>query len=160
MTSNSTLSTQPSLLENTTNYDALLQQNLSPEELGQTCIRCNEYLPLDAFGERANTHGTMHIFNKCKKCYNEAGRSRRAASTKAFGNANYIEYRPPEGTICMACPNPMTYKGKHGMTFDHDPITSTFRGWICKSCNTGIGNLGDTIEGLERALGYLKQTTT
>ena len=31
------------------------------------------------------------------------------------------------------------------------------RGLLCSQCNTGIGSLGDNIEGLERALTYLKE---
>lgn len=38
---------------------------------------------------------------------------------------------------------------------DHDHVTEQVRGLVCKKCNTGIGLLGDTIEGVERALAYL-----
>jgi hypothetical protein len=40
---------------------------------------------------------------------------------------------------------------------DHCHNTKKFRGWLCNTCNLGIGALGDTIEGLERALAYLKR---
>ncbi len=40
---------------------------------------------------------------------------------------------------------------------DHDHDTGVFRGWLCGNCNRGIGYLGDTIEGLEKALAYLKR---
>lgn len=30
------------------------------------------------------------------------------------------------------------------------------RGLLCKKCNTGIGMLGDSVEGLEQAVQYLK----
>jgi len=39
---------------------------------------------------------------------------------------------------------------------DHDHSTHEFRGWICERCNTGLGKLGDNIEGLTKALNYLK----
>ena len=35
---------------------------------------------------------------------------------------------------------------------DHDHDTGEFRGWLCNNCNTGLGAMGDTIEGLERAI--------
>lgn len=41
------------------------------------------------------------------------------------------------------------------MCFDHDPETHTFRGWLCQNCNTGIGKLGDNLEGLLEAVRYL-----
>ena len=49
----------------------------------------------------------------------------------------------------------MTHKGKFAMQFDHDHTTDTFRGWLCKQCNVGIGQLGDDLEGVMRAVKYL-----
>lgn len=45
------------------------------------------------------------------------------------------------------------------LVVDHIHGTFHVRGLLCDSCNTGIGKLGDSIEGLERALDYLKRTT-
>jgi hypothetical protein len=46
-----------------------------------------------------------------------------------------------------------------GLVLDHDDTVVndnySFRGWICESCNRGIGSLGDTSVGLKRALEYL-----
>lgn len=39
---------------------------------------------------------------------------------------------------------------------DHVHGTDIFRGWLCGQCNTGIGMLGDNIEGLGRAIAYLE----
>jgi hypothetical protein len=39
---------------------------------------------------------------------------------------------------------------------DHEHETGRIRGLLCTKCNTGLGKLGDSIEGLERALAYLK----
>ena len=43
------------------------------------------------------------------------------------------------------------------MHLDHDHTTGAFRGWLCNRCNLGLGNLGDTVAGLERALAYLRR---
>jgi hypothetical protein len=43
------------------------------------------------------------------------------------------------------------------LCLDHNHETGKFRGWLCDNCNTGIGKLGDTVEGLERAIAYLKR---
>ena len=61
---------------------------------------------------------------------------------------------PPPGTSCECC-------GKVDKLFiDHfhslDLEKAYFRGYICRSCNSGIGMLGDSREGLERAVAYLK----
>lgn len=43
---------------------------------------------------------------------------------------------------------------------DHCHDTGKFRGALCQGCNVGIGNLGDTVSSVRRALGYLERTTT
>lgn len=45
------------------------------------------------------------------------------------------------------------------LSLDHDHITGDIRGLLCRGCNTGLGQLGDTIEDLKRALAYLERTT-
>lgn len=45
-------------------------------------------------------------------------------------------------------------KTHHGACFDHDHVTGKFRGWLCNDCNRGIGQLGDSREGILRALRY------
>ena len=35
--------------------------------------------------------------------------------------------------------------------------TEKYRGFLCHFCNTGIGKLGDDIEGVTRALRYLEK---
>jgi recombination endonuclease VII len=42
------------------------------------------------------------------------------------------------------------------LAIDHDHATGEIRGLLCSSCNSGIGKLGDNLEGLERAVAYLK----
>ena len=43
------------------------------------------------------------------------------------------------------------------LNVDHDHTTGAIRGLLCNSCNTGLGKLGDNIEGLQRAIEYLKK---
>jgi hypothetical protein len=42
------------------------------------------------------------------------------------------------------------------MVVDHDHRTGAVRGILCSACNNGIGALGDTGDGLRRALAYLE----
>jgi hypothetical protein len=39
---------------------------------------------------------------------------------------------------------------------DHDHATGALRGILCNLCNSGIGALGDSVEGLREALRYLE----
>ena len=51
--------------------------------------------------------------------------------------------------------------GKHhtdehySLAVDHDHNTDAVRGLLCGNCNRAIGMLGDSIEGVQRALDYL-----
>lgn len=64
------------------------------------------------------------------------------------------------GNACEICQKPLTIKTAK---IDHDhsccPPTkhcaNCIRGILCNSCNAGMGMLGDTPEGLERARNYL-----
>lgn len=58
---------------------------------------------------------------------------------------------PARCECCGRLPN-----GRGGLHLDHNHKTGHFRGWLCHSCNVGIGNLGDSIEGLQRAVYYLR----
>lgn len=42
------------------------------------------------------------------------------------------------------------------MNVDHCHETKKVRGILCTGCNTGLGHLGDSVEGLNRAVEYLK----
>ena len=42
------------------------------------------------------------------------------------------------------------------LQLDHLHGTAIFRGWLCRNCNTAMGNLGDTLEGMLQAAIYLE----
>ena len=42
---------------------------------------------------------------------------------------------------------------------DHCHRAGKFRGWLCGPCNHALGLLGDTLEGAEKAVAYLKRTS-
>jgi len=46
---------------------------------------------------------------------------------------------------------------EENLCYDHDHTTGAFRGVLCRTCNTAIGTLGDTIQGLNMAILYLKR---
>ena len=61
-----------------------------------------------------------------------------------------------QGSVCGNCH--ATEPGGSGTWHtDHCHETGVVRGILCADCNTGIGKLGDTIEGLLQAVEYLKR---
>ena len=85
--------------------------------------------------------GTQNPSNQCRPCYNKSRRVVRGLR-KNEGN-------PPKH--CEICSR------AGAMHCDHDHTTGEFRGWLCSSCNKGLGFLGDDAEGLRRALAYLER---
>lgn len=45
---------------------------------------------------------------------------------------------------------------KYRLSIDHDHITGQIRGILCAPCNRAIGTLGDSVEGLQKAINYLQ----
>lgn len=73
---------------------------------------------------------------------------------------------PPVSLVCDCCGLPPNLgsnanlsRRQYGLNLDHDPVNIKFRGWLCGPCNRAIGALGDTLEGLMKAVEYLKRTT-
>lgn len=57
-----------------------------------------------------------------------------------------------QGGLCAICEKPLWKE----MQTDHDHTTGRFRGLLCKLCNSSLGHFGDNIQGLMRAVEYLK----
>lgn len=56
---------------------------------------------------------------------------------------------------CECCGGPPNGKGV--LHSDHDHAAHKFRGWLCASCNLGIGLLQDTLTGVKNAVAYLEK---
>ena len=59
---------------------------------------------------------------------------------------------------CEICDKTAAQNGR-ALCFDHDHRTDNFRGWLCNSCNAGLGMFGDDIQRLEAAAHYLLENT-
>lgn len=59
-----------------------------------------------------------------------------------------------QGGGCALCGKSLDAMNRR-MNVDHCHETGEVRGILCTGCNTGLGHLGDNIEGLQKALAYL-----
>jgi hypothetical protein len=59
-----------------------------------------------------------------------------------------------QGGGCAICAKPISALRRR-MNIDHCHETNVVRGILCSGCNTGLGHLGDNLDGLHRALDYL-----
>jgi hypothetical protein len=94
-----------------------------------------------------------------------AGARRRSASTLGKRQrtleasrraAGLPEPGRPEPNNCECCGR-LSSRPRRALALDHCHVTGKFRGWLCTACNLALGKLGDSIEGLERALAYLRR---
>jgi hypothetical protein len=89
------------------------------------------------------------------------------AQTEAYRKNNPIKVRDarhkiqgipsptrPEPVTCECCMKP---KGGRTLNVDHCHVSGEFRGWLCFSCNVGLGKFGDSIVGLMNAVRYLQR---
>jgi hypothetical protein len=82
----------------------------------------------------------------------------KICSNKDNIEATYIRKKNlhlyPSDNVCKMC----KIKSPHPLNSDHCHIKETFRGWICRDCNLGLGLLGDNIKGVKMALRYLERS--
>ena len=111
------------------------------------CPECNESKPTSEYympeSGRTNIHGARR---KCKTCYNT-----NQSLVYQLKKENPYPHKDP---TCSCCG---TKSSSEVLNLDHCHASKVFRGWLCRSCNTGIGSLGDNIQGLRRALTYLRK---
>tara|TARA_R100001443_G_C3362132_1_gene179252 strand:+ start:3820 stop:4260 length:441 start_codon:yes stop_codon:yes gene_type:complete len=118
----------------------------------KTCSKCNERLPLTAFSVSS---GANFLRPECKKCNNELTKVRNQLREKhGMPNSDYT---------CPVCERGETeVAGKGGQkngawVLDHCHDTSTFRGWLCHSCNRALGGFSDSVDILKKAIIYLEK---
>lgn len=102
------------------------------------CIYCKKTKDLSEFPKHSMYKDNLDM--RCRDCIKEHSKIRRKLHKLA----------PPKPDLCECCGQiPIKW------CLDHDHETDEFRGWICEKCNTGLGKLGDNIEGITKALNYL-----
>jgi hypothetical protein len=102
------------------------------------CSYCGKRKNLASFPKHSMYKDNLD--SRCRKCVKKHSKIRIKLHKKA----------PPKPEVCECCQKiPLKW------CLDHDHSDDSFRGWICDKCNTGIGKLGDNIEGVVKALNYL-----
>jgi len=105
----------------------------------------------------------LQVNTNCLPCCKKRGKEVREAeklAAKLGRPRSSLQY----GDKCDCCRKPVYENkasipsgivGRWSWQCDHDHDTGEFRGWICKSCNTGFGGLGDDKDSILRASVYL-----
>jgi hypothetical protein len=110
---------------------------------------------------------------KCKPCYLEILRTKRVPGDKreynlrysyGIGEEDYNNLLLSQGNCCAICgsEDPKGRRSGRGgganrMCVDHCHTTNKVRGLLCHACNRALGNFGDDISNLQRAIEYLQR---
>ena len=86
-----------------------------------------------------------NLDTRCKSCIKK----------QADIRSSILKTAPDKPDTCECCGLPPK---NNKFVMDHCHDTHVFRGWLCDKCNLSIGHLGDNIEGLEKAIAYLRKT--
>jgi hypothetical protein len=109
-----------------------------------TCAQCGEIMTVhNRVNKSVSKRGKQYYMSRCRTCIDE--------SETILRRLKKDNPQPPAGTPCACC------KRIDKLFCDHDHSTKEFRSWICRNCNSGIGLLGDSEEGLRQALAYLER---
>lgn len=127
----------------------------------KVCTGCKRRKSLDRFDQLKK--GKFGRHPKCKTCraiYMHAHYLRVGATPyttdswrlhkHGLTKKQFEDIKRKQGHRCKIC------RKRKSLVVDHCHKIKKIRGLLCTGCNTGLGKLGDTIKGLERALNYLK----
>ena len=121
-----------------------LSQAVTGQSATKECIYCKEEKPLIAFPK--HIHHEDNLDSRCRMCIR--GQSQLRARLKRNNP------RPAPG------PCPICEEHTEKWVLDHCHTTETFRGYICESCNLGLGKFNDDPVRVGRALSYLQEHTS
>lgn len=128
------------------------------------CVRCEqEKQDIDFNKDKRYKDG---LFCYCKQCQTEKRLQLRRDNfereiSKDLQKAYGITYEDKlamiknQGFKCGICKTELSYDNKAAV--DHCHTSGKVRGILCRACNTGIGQLQDSVEILQAAIQYLEQ---
>ena len=126
---------------------------MTPSSLHKACNRCSRVL----LQVRFSKNGVI-----CREC--ESNRPsdntltiyrKRIRNLYKLTEQDLRDMQDDQKGCCDICG-----KSLDDLCIDHDHITGNVRGLLCRTCNTGIGQLDDSVKLLKSAITYLEKGVT
>lgn len=122
----------------------------------KVCDRCYKYLNTkENFSDnRLKKDNIITKRPSCKKCR----KIKDGVNIPTTERRKWENKRPLNGSL-FSCPicNKTTIVGISKIVLDHNHSTGEVRGWLCESCNTGIGRFDDNTDIIKNAIKWLER---
>ena len=121
----------------------------------KVCDRCFKRLPTDEFSNnRIKKGGVITKRPSCKSC-------RKVKDGKSISSSDRKKWeknKPIHNSLfqCQICKKNLIV-GVSKIVLDHNHKTGKVRGYICESCNTGIGRFDDDPNIVKNAIDWLSE---
>ncbi len=118
------------------------------------CNICHKLLSTTEFAKNQNAKNNRSVRRpSCKKCRKQLEGKNATPKAKLEWSKNKPQNEPFECPIC----GKRTIAGiTSKVVLEHNHRTGEVRGWVCDSCNTGIGRFKDDVELLKRAIKFIE----
>ena len=119
----------------------------------KVCDRCFCLFPTSMFqNNRIKKDNFITKRPSCQKCRSV----KEGKSISQFERSKWERSKPEEYSL-FACPicEKRTIVGITKVVLDHNHKNGKVRGWLCESCNTGIGRFDDNYHLVEKAKRWL-----
>ncbi|MFC2069721.1 Hpy99I family type II restriction endonuclease [Chloroflexota bacterium] len=139
---------------NKTDYEIFNVQKTGDGFPHKICNICHKLLSTEEFAKNQNAKNNRAVRRpSCKECRKQLEGKDTTPKVKLEWSKNKPHNEPFECPIC----GKRTIAGVTSkLVLDHNHNTGEVRGWICDSCNTGIGRFKDDKELLNKAIEYLE----
>lgn len=125
----------------------------------KVCDRCYKLLNTDKnfSNNRIKKDNIITKRPSCKECR----KIKDGVSIPREQRLKWESNRPVDGSLftCPICKK-TTIVGVSKVVLDHNHSTGNVRGWLCESCNTGIGRFDDDMAIIENGIKWLEKTNS
>lgn len=118
------------------------------------CNICHKLLDTTKFARNQNGKNNRPVRRpSCSDCRKQLEGINIPHKTKI----DWLEKKPQGKPFeCPICKKRTIAGVTSKVVLDHNHRNGEVRGWICDSCNTGIGRFKDNVNLIKRAIGFLK----
>lgn len=140
------------------------------------CTKCKEDKEVSFFSIRSKESEKIVYRSQCKECvskanleryYNRGGKEGQAHRARKFNLKkygmsidDYDKMLEEQGGKCLICSSEDVSRTNtsYRLFVDHCHATGKVRGLLCHHCNAGLGHFKDSVELLQKAIGYLHES--